>query len=64
MQITLPKWLGLLVMLALRPGVSAFCASYLMMYADGRWYHFFSGAIALKACYEVIDIYKEVRDAG
>ncbi|CZY60327.1 hypothetical protein [Enterobacter hormaechei] len=64
MEITLPKWLGLLVMLILRPGVSAFCAAYLMMYADGQWYHFIAGAIALKACFETRDIYKDVRDAG
>ena len=64
MQITIPRWLGLLVMLILRPGVSAFCSAYLMMYADGQWYHFFAGAIALKSCFEARDIYKEVRDAG
>lgn len=63
MQITLPKWLALIVILILRTGVSAFCAAYLMMHTDGQWYHFISGAIALKACFDARDIYKVVRDA-
>lgn len=63
MQITLPKWIGLLIMLILRPGIGASCSAYLMLYADGSWYHFISGALAFKALFEANDIYKEVRDA-
>ncbi|EKQ4677549.1 hypothetical protein P5M41_002001 [Salmonella enterica subsp. enterica serovar Ruiru] len=63
MQITLPKWIGFLIMLILRPGITASCAAYLMLYADGSWYHFLSGALAFKSCIETHDIYKEVRDA-
>ena len=63
MQITLPKWIGFLIMLILRPGITAFCAAYLMLYADGSWYHFLSGALAFKSCIETHAIYKEVRDA-
>jgi len=47
----------------LRPGITASCAAYLMLYADGSWYHFLSGALAFKSCIETHDIYKEVRDA-
>ncbi|WP_163305490.1 hypothetical protein [Enterobacter ludwigii] len=63
MQITLTKWICLLIMLILRPGFSAFCAAYLMSYADGQWYNFIAGAIALNACFEARDIYREIRDA-
>lgn len=62
MQITLPRWVGLLIMLILRPGITASCAAYLMLYADGGWYCFLSGALAYKSCIEAHDIYKEVRD--
>ncbi len=63
MQITLPKWIGFLIMLIFRPGITASCAAYLMLCADGSWYHFLSGALAFKSCIETHDIYKEVRDA-
>lgn len=64
MQITLPKWLGLLTMVILQPGISAFCATYLMVYSDLKIHHFVAGLIAYKACIEARNTYRRVRDAG
>ncbi len=63
MEITLPKWLGLLVMIILRPGISFFCATYLIVYTDLKIHHFVAGLIAYRACIEVRDTYRMVRDA-
>lgn len=59
-----PKWLRVLINLILRPGVGAFRATYLMLYANGQLYHFLAGAIAFKACIEFSDVCREARDAG
>ncbi len=64
MQITLPKWLGLLVMLILCPGVCTFCAVFLMIYTDDKWSYFVAGAIALNAFLQARGIYRILRDAG
>ena len=63
MQITIPKWLGLLAMVTLQPGIGTFCATYLLVYSDLKNHHFVAGLIAYKACIEARDTYRRVRDA-